>query len=222
MKKKHSGHYCKICGEHKANEKFSGKGHAQHICKACSKQTVVQRIEIESYLDTLVVFETERLKIRKFVSGDLSALHVIMGKEEVMYAWEHGFTKKETKKWLGEQLKRYRKDGYGYFAVTLKETNILIGQAGLLKSEIDGKEIVELGYIFDNSYWKQGYCIESVNACIRYAFDDLKLKELYCSIRPENTDSIRIVEKTGMEKTGEYIKIYKDKEMRHLLYRKRC
>lgn len=33
--KKH-GHYCKICGEYKANEKFSGKGHAAHICKACS------------------------------------------------------------------------------------------------------------------------------------------------------------------------------------------
>ena len=27
------GHYCKICGEYKANEKFSGKGHAAHICK---------------------------------------------------------------------------------------------------------------------------------------------------------------------------------------------
>ncbi len=24
--KKH-GHYCKVCGEYKANEKFSGKGH---------------------------------------------------------------------------------------------------------------------------------------------------------------------------------------------------
>ncbi len=31
------GHYCKVCGEYKANEKFSGKGHAAHICKACSK-----------------------------------------------------------------------------------------------------------------------------------------------------------------------------------------
>ncbi len=34
-KKKHKGHYCRICGEYKANEKFSGKGHAQHICKTC-------------------------------------------------------------------------------------------------------------------------------------------------------------------------------------------
>ena len=34
-KKKQQGHYCRICGNYKANEKFSGKGHAQHICKSC-------------------------------------------------------------------------------------------------------------------------------------------------------------------------------------------
>lgn len=34
-KKKRSGHYCRICGEYKANEKFTGKGHARHICKEC-------------------------------------------------------------------------------------------------------------------------------------------------------------------------------------------
>ena len=47
------GHYCRICGEHKANEKFSGKGHAAHICKACaalspaerSEQTTLRKIE---------------------------------------------------------------------------------------------------------------------------------------------------------------------------------
>lgn len=34
-KKKQQGHFCKVCCEYKANEKFSGKGHAQHICKQC-------------------------------------------------------------------------------------------------------------------------------------------------------------------------------------------
>ena len=33
--KKH-GHYCKVCDEYKANEKFSGKGHTAHICKKCA------------------------------------------------------------------------------------------------------------------------------------------------------------------------------------------
>jgi len=32
MRNKQRGHFCKVCGEKKANEKFSGKGHAAHIC----------------------------------------------------------------------------------------------------------------------------------------------------------------------------------------------
>jgi hypothetical protein len=39
------GHYCKICGERKANEKFSGSGHAAHICKACAKMSPEQKSE---------------------------------------------------------------------------------------------------------------------------------------------------------------------------------
>jgi RimJ/RimL family protein N-acetyltransferase len=337
MKKKHRGHYCRICHEYKANEKFSGKGHTSHICKACSKMSVKQRkelqqadiiteadfnlpvcedepdydlfddctypetavfseleyedketvsediydalhefismrdyipekkhkqkimdsvcsetyledgkqlvpdeslhtlldeilqrvtgdlrqdgIEPESYRETLAVFETERLTVRKFMQDDLPMLFGMMGKEEVMYAWEHGFSKNETRKWLNRQLTRYRKDGYGYYAVLLKGTDTLIGQAGLLKIEIDGKEAVELGYIFDNPYWKQGYCTEAVKACIRFASDKLKIKELCATIRTENRDSIRIAEKAGMVKVGEQIKIYREKEMPHWVYR---
>lgn len=37
------GHYCKICGQHMANEKFSGKGHAAHICKACSRLSAAEK-----------------------------------------------------------------------------------------------------------------------------------------------------------------------------------
>jgi len=37
------GHYCKICGEYKANEKFSGKGHAAHICRACSRLSAAEK-----------------------------------------------------------------------------------------------------------------------------------------------------------------------------------
>ena len=45
-KKKHPhGHYCKICGQYKANEKFSGKGHAAHICKACSRLPAAEKAE---------------------------------------------------------------------------------------------------------------------------------------------------------------------------------
>ena len=50
---KHNGHYCKICGEYKANEKFSGKGHAAHICKACQALPLEKR-NIEATLTRLM------------------------------------------------------------------------------------------------------------------------------------------------------------------------
>ena len=43
--RKPQGHYCKICGERKSNESFSGKGHAAHICKACSRLSPQQQAE---------------------------------------------------------------------------------------------------------------------------------------------------------------------------------
>ena len=39
------GHYCKVCGEYKSNEKFSGRGHAAHICKTCSQLSAAEQAE---------------------------------------------------------------------------------------------------------------------------------------------------------------------------------
>nr|VFJ61876.1 MAG: hypothetical protein BECKDK2373B_GA0170837_11053 [Candidatus Kentron sp. DK] len=41
------GHWCRICGRDKANEKFSGKGHRDHICKECAKKPIEERDAIE-------------------------------------------------------------------------------------------------------------------------------------------------------------------------------
>ncbi|PXV62703.1 RimJ/RimL family protein N-acetyltransferase [Dysgonomonas alginatilytica] len=184
---------------------------------------VIENLEQEgikpvSYCESLLVLETERLQIRKFVPDDLSDLYAIMKKPEVMYAWGHGFTKNETRKWLNRQLTRHRKEGYGYFAVISKETGKLVGQAGLLKNKINEEDVVELGYIFDNLYWKQGYCMETVKTIVQFAFNKLQFDNLYCSIRPNNIPSIRIAEKIGMTKVGEHTILYRDKDMLHHIY----
>ena len=41
------GHYCRICGRERANERFSGKGHRIHVCKRCQKLPKSQRQAIE-------------------------------------------------------------------------------------------------------------------------------------------------------------------------------
>jgi len=50
------GHWCRICGSIKPNEKFSAKGHKSHTCKECSRKPkeeikkIAQTEEIFNYL----------------------------------------------------------------------------------------------------------------------------------------------------------------------------
>ncbi len=41
------GHYCRICGRSRPNERFSGKGHRIHVCKACQRLPKAEREYIE-------------------------------------------------------------------------------------------------------------------------------------------------------------------------------
>ena len=47
MKKKRSGHFCRICKARKPNQAFSGSGHSRHICRECSKRPREEIEEIE-------------------------------------------------------------------------------------------------------------------------------------------------------------------------------
>jgi len=165
-----------------------------------------------------IITETERLIIRHFARSDFEALYEIMKKPEVMYAWEHGFSESETHDWIDRQINRYHDDGYGYFAVVQKESGKLIGQAGLLKNAVNGDSIVEIGYIFDDTVWGNGYALEACHSCVDLALKYYRIDKLYATIRPENTASAKLTLKLGMMKIGEFEKFYQGKAMPHDIY----
>ena len=41
------GHYCRICGRSRPNERFSSHGHKIHVCKECARLPKEQRDAIE-------------------------------------------------------------------------------------------------------------------------------------------------------------------------------
>ena len=49
------GHYCRICGRVRANERFSGRGHRDHVCQDCQRMPREKRQRIEQ-LDELYGF----------------------------------------------------------------------------------------------------------------------------------------------------------------------
>lgn len=166
-----------------------------------------------------MILETERLGLRKMTWEDFPALCKILQDEEVMYAYAHAFSEEEAREWMERQLARYEQYGnFGLWAVILKETGAMIGQCGLTLQDADGREVLEIGYLFQKAYWHQGYATEAARACKVYAFEALQAEEVFSIIRDMNTASRRVAERNGMEPRGVMVKHYYGMEMPHILY----
>ena len=145
-----------------------------------------------------MILETERLYMREMTQEDFQSLCKIMQDEEAMYAYEGAFSDVEVQEWLDRQISRYRKWGFGLWAVILKETDEMIGQCGLTMQPWKDKEVLEVGYLFRRIYWHNGYAVEAAKACKRYAFETLDAKEVCSIIRDTNIASRNVAVGNGM------------------------
>lgn len=166
-----------------------------------------------------MILETKRLILREMTKGDFGALTDMLYDEEVMYAYEHAFTEEEAEAWLNNQLKRYEKDGFGLWAVILKETGEMIGQCGLTKQQTPEKEVLEVGYLFRKKFWHKGYATEAAAACKNYAFEKLGAEEVYSIIRDNNLPSQNVAKRNGMKASGSFVKHYYGIDMPHIVFK---
>ena len=165
-----------------------------------------------------MMLETERLILRELQPSDYDALCRIMQDEQTMTAYEGAFSDEEVQAWLDRQLERYRKWGYGLWAVVLKETGAMIGQCGLTMQPWKGQEVLEIGYLFERRYWHRGYATEAARACKDYAFDILNAKEVCSIIRDTNTASQNVALRNGMQRADSWVKHYRGVDMPHGRY----
>ena len=91
------------------------------------------------------VLETERLLLREMGQSDLAALCAILQDDETMYAYEGALSDDEAQAWLDRQMERYARDGFGLWAVVLKETGAMMGECGLTEQDGDGVRVVSGG-----------------------------------------------------------------------------
>ncbi|MDO4670360.1 MAG: GNAT family N-acetyltransferase [Aerococcus sp.] len=165
-----------------------------------------------------VIIETKRLYLRQLEARDFSALCTILQDDETMTAYEGAFTKAEVSEWLDRQLVRYEEWGMGLWAVILKEEERLIGQCGLTWQPRQESEVLEIGYLFNRSYWHHGYATEAAIACKAYAFETLAAHEVCSIIRTTNFASQRVALRVGMTKSDQWVKHYKGIDMPHDRY----
>lgn len=165
-----------------------------------------------------MILSTERLYLREMNQDDFCSLCRILQDKETMYAYEGPFCDAEVQEWLDRQISRYRKWGFGLWAAILKETDEMIGQCGLTMQPWKDREVLEIGYLFERSYWHKGYATEAAKACKHYAFETLNATEVCSIIRDTNTASQNVAVRNGMVKTDTWTKHYRGVDMPHYRY----
>lgn len=165
-----------------------------------------------------MIFETERLTVRELVQEDFADLCEILQDAQTMYAYEHAFSDEEAQQWLDRQRDRYKKDGFGLWALIRKDNGEFVGQAGLTMQQWEEIVVPEIGYLLKRKHWHKGYAIEAALGCKKYAFETLGLKKVYSIIRENNMPSRRVAEKNGMRPEAVMVKHYYGMDMPHIVY----
>ncbi|HVH53691.1 MAG TPA: GNAT family N-acetyltransferase [Actinomycetota bacterium] len=148
--------------------------------------------------DREFLLETERLRLRPYTFGDLDDLFEIVGDPQTMTYYPEPYSRDRTLGWIEDNVRRYEVDGFGLWAMELRETGGFVGDCGPAVREVDRQREVEIGWHVNRAWWNRGLATEAAAACREYCFDVLDLERVISLIRPENLPSRRVAEKIGM------------------------
>jgi ribosomal-protein-alanine N-acetyltransferase len=144
------------------------------------------------------VLETERLVLREFTPEDVQALVLVLSDPVAMKHYPAPIDRAGTERWIERNLLRYAKDGVGLWAMVLKATGEVIGDCGIIRQEVEGDFLYEIGYHLRRDHWGRGFATEAAIACREWGFAHLKADRLISLVRPENLPSCRVAERNGM------------------------
>jgi RimJ/RimL family protein N-acetyltransferase len=146
--------------------------------------------------------ESERLLYRALTEDDI---------EE----WSVFFRNNDRSKFLGltqmkepedmardmivRQLNRYKEFGLGMLAAINISTGKLIGIAGIIPREINGKREYEIGYSLIPTRWGMGYGTEMAKQMRAYGEEEGIAKRFISIIDIRNNPSMNVARKNGMD-----------------------
>jgi RimJ/RimL family protein N-acetyltransferase len=155
------------------------------------------------------VIETHRLRLRELQRTDGDRLASMYADPDVMRFIGKGgvLTAADAARSIERQIESYRTRGFGEWATELRESGELVGVCGLIVwPDIDGREELEVAYMFARPAWGRGLGTEVARAIRDWAASELERHRLVSCIYHANAASIRVAEKIGMryEKDFEY------------------
>ena len=147
--------------------------------------------------------ETERLILRSLTMDDLEFAFQHFGDPMINRYLLDGepVTRREQAVELINFYLEPTSDTYNRWGIVLKEEGVLVGTCGFHKWERRYFR-AEIGYDLGHAYWGQGIMSEALREALSFGFDHMELNRVDALVYPENTLSIRILERLGFRQEG--------------------
>lgn len=146
------------------------------------------------------ILETKRLVIRHLTEADADfVLELLNEPSFIRNIADRGIrTIADARTYIQNvPVASYIQNGFGMFAVELKEIGIPIGMCGLIHRDI--LPDVDIGYALLERYWNQGYASEAAAAVLDYGYKVIGLKRIVAITALDNDASAKVLERIGFQ-----------------------
>jgi RimJ/RimL family protein N-acetyltransferase len=150
---------------------------------------------VKVWFGAMLPIETARLRLRRFVPGDVAALHAIHSRADVTrwLFWDPR-SEDEVRASIEGHIARPLEQG-AVLAIDLDGT--LIGTVNVAVGE---SRQGDLGFMLHPDHQGHGYATEAASAMLEFAFGSYDLHRVSASVEPRNAASVRVLERLGMRK----------------------
>ena len=172
------------------------------------------------------VIETDRVLLRAPQMSDYSAwAELRAASQDFLVPWEPLWAPDElSRASFRRRIRHYIRDmredvGYALFVYDTRSTS-LVGGITLCNVRRGVTQSCTLGYWVGAAHARQGFMTAAVRAVVPFVFDSLELHRLEAACLPENTASMRLLERVGFKREGlarRYLRINGDWRD-HVLY----
>jgi len=141
------------------------------------------------------LIETERLRLRAVTMADLDEL-VRLQADPLVTRFMGSPSREWLTRWLRSSDEEWEERGHGRLAIVEQEGASFLGRTGL--KYWSQFEETEIGWALHAEARGQGYATEAARAVLDWAADRFDAPYFTAMIRPDNTASIAVAERLGM------------------------
>jgi len=144
--------------------------------------------------------QTARLLLRRWREEDLAPMAAINADPDVMEHFPASMSRTEVALLIARLEAGFERDGYGFWAVEVREQGTLAGFVGIspVPEDIPLAPRVEVGWRLARAQWGKGIACEAAKASLDHGFGALGLEEIVAYTSVENRRSRRLMERLGM------------------------